>query len=91
MANILETEDSLTEIPGILRQLDVEADIRQIEAMDDTVIELTTGFTDDLTVVLWDEVLKLNETITDTNTLMSEEQTGVTDIARLVASKQCRL
>lgn len=91
LANILETEDSLTEIPGILRQLDVEADIRQIEAMDDTVIELTTGFTDDLTVVLWDEVLKLNETITDTNTLMSEEQTGVTDIARLVASKQCRL
>lgn len=91
LASILEEEDNLTEIPGILRQLDVEADIRQIEAMDDTVIELTAGFTDNLTVVLWDEVLKLNETIADTNTLMSRDQSGVTAIAELVASKQCRL
>jgi hypothetical protein len=91
LANVLEEEDNLTQIPGILRQLDIEADVRQIEAMDDTVIELTAGFTDDLTVVLWDEVLKLNETIQDTNTLMSQEQSGVTAVARSIAARQCRL
>lgn len=91
LANILEEEDSLTAIPGILREIDTNAEIQQVEAMDNLVIELTTGFTDNLTVVLWDEVLKLNETITDTNTLLSEEGTGLRDIAKQVADNQCRL
>lgn len=91
LATVLETEDNLTEIPSLLRQLDVEQEQNKAIAIESAVIEVNTGFTDAVSVVLWDEVLKMNETLQASNKLLETEQSGAVDLAKSIADLQCGL
>jgi hypothetical protein len=91
LAEILEREQSLTVIPGILRQQQEQFNLDQEAALDYAETRLEQSYSDGAAYVLWNDILQLNYNIKQSNELMSNEQDGLINSIQAFGSRQCSL
>ncbi len=89
LAQVLESERSLREIPQILREQEDSYQIDRQQAIQDTVIQAQVTFTDDATFILWNDVLQLNARIERANQIAGNDNDGVAVTAGKIEDNQC--
>jgi len=89
LATVLENTSSLSEIPSILSQSDAENQERQRAAVEDISLPYIARYHDSLVLSLYYTNQEINTSLEETNSLFTPEDTGLTDILKEIASRQC--
>jgi gas vesicle protein len=91
LAQILESERSLTAIPTILRQQQERFEIDQDAALEYAQTRIEQSHSDSAAYVLWNDILQLNYNLQRGNQLMSNDQDGIIILAETTGDRQCSL